>query len=929
LLVGGVERSRTSTSYTGDSVAVTPPAGGTATREFVDVLGRVSERRQYNGVSPTGSSYAKTTFGYLKTGQLGTVTAPDTTAWTYGYDLFGRQTRSTDPDKGTSTSTYNVLDQVDTATDARGNVLLYDYDKLNRKTVEYAGSRTAANKQAEWAYDGVAGAVGYPSSSTRYVGGAAYTRKITAYDAMYHPKTTQVVLPSTDPLVSSGAVTATTSMSVAFNRDGTQQSTTEPAVAGLPSETISTTYDSVGLPLSSKGTTSFVLDTTYDSIGQPLQLSMGASSTGTNKAYLTNTFEAGTHRTLRSSITDTLHPWMAQDLNYSYDDAGNVTAVADPTTLGGSSQADFQCFSNDGYGRLTEAWTPKTNDCSTAGRTTANLGGAAPYWTSFTYTAASQRDTQTTHTASGNTVAKYGYGTATCTGAVKRPHTLSTVANTPSGGATSTTTYGCDQAGDTTSRPGVQAQQTLTWNAENRLSRATEPAVGTKAAKDTTYVYDADGALLIRRPTNNVGESVLFLGATEVHSTKASSTATPVVKGQRYYAFGTRAVALRTATKGVSGSTLVFLFGDTHGTSTVALNSATLAITKRYLSPFGGSRAGAWVDDKGFLGKTADVGTGLTHVGAREYDPGTGSFLSADPVLDTTDGVSLNGYAYADSNPLAKSDPTGQMLPAGEGGGAPTPSTPHHTSHTATSAGSPAISSPAAPAANPYPWWLVWNPRHETAVGMRASALQGQSLLIPTGMGRVTTTRAENRIAGGSATNPGDENGYADLILWGKDTVYIWEIKHAGGDAEAAGQAQVDNYVTHLRLQLRKQGDKRAVTTGFPIPYSQTGPNIADPTETITVFSKPGARGVELYTWQKNQPVTSAKEQENEEHEEEDEGHSVGDYLKAGGLVLASLGVGAGTVAEDVGTGGAGLADDPASGAAIGAMLRSAWALAA
>ncbi len=38
-----------------------------------------------------------------------------------------------------------------------------------------------------------------------------------------------------------------------------------------------------------------------------------------------------------------------------------------------------------------------------------------------------------------------------------------------------------------------------------------------------------------------------------------------------------------------------------------------------------------WPDDKKFLGKPADPATGLTHVGAREYDPLLGQFLSVDP----------------------------------------------------------------------------------------------------------------------------------------------------------------------------------------------------------------------------------------------------------------------------------------------------------
>lgn len=55
---------------------------------------------------------------------------------------------------------------------------------------------------------------------------------------------------------------------------------------------------------------------------------------------------------------------MLQQLKYGYDDAGNVTKISDPTTLGGTAQPDYQCFVYDGHRRLTEAWTPRTDDCS-------------------------------------------------------------------------------------------------------------------------------------------------------------------------------------------------------------------------------------------------------------------------------------------------------------------------------------------------------------------------------------------------------------------------------------------------------------------------------------------------------------------------------------------------------------------------------------
>ncbi|MCP2323306.1 RHS repeat-associated protein [Hamadaea flava] len=48
----------------------------------------------------------------------------------------------------------------------------------------------------------------------------------------------------------------------------------------------------------------------------------------------------------------------------------------------------------------------------------------------------------------------------------------------------------------------------------------------------------------------------------------------------------------------------------------------------------------------------------LTTVGAREYDPTVGRFISADPVANYLNPQQLNGYAYASNSPLAKSDPS-------------------------------------------------------------------------------------------------------------------------------------------------------------------------------------------------------------------------------------------------------------------------------
>jgi RHS repeat-associated protein len=157
-----------------------------------------------------------------------------------------------------------------------------------------------------------------------------------------------------------------------------------------------------------------------------------------------------------------------------------------------------------------------------------------------------------------------------------------------------------------------------------------------------------------------VGETVLYLdGTTEVHYKKDATTAK--YWAQRYYIANGQPIALRSNQNG--SATVAYLAGDNHGTLSLAVDSTTQNPTRRYSTPFGiprgTSTGGSWPDDKQFLGKPADTTTGLTHIGAREYDPLTGRFLSVDPILSIDQPQSLNGYAYANDNPTTTSDPTG------------------------------------------------------------------------------------------------------------------------------------------------------------------------------------------------------------------------------------------------------------------------------
>ncbi|MFI9419096.1 hypothetical protein ACIG55_18670 [Streptomyces werraensis] len=73
----------------------------------------------------------------------------DESQWTYTYDLFGRQVATTDPDKGSTATEYNDLDQVTSTTpNADANKkLLYEHDELGRKT---ACDRRTRRTRTSW-----------------------------------------------------------------------------------------------------------------------------------------------------------------------------------------------------------------------------------------------------------------------------------------------------------------------------------------------------------------------------------------------------------------------------------------------------------------------------------------------------------------------------------------------------------------------------------------------------------------------------------------------------------------------------------------------------------------------------------------------------------------------------------------------------------
>ena len=637
--VAGDERWRVTSSYDGDRIHVDPPTGGTPATTVIDARGQTTEFRQYHGSSPTGTADI-TRYAYTAAGALATVTDTASNVWRYTYNHRNEKITAQDPDAGTTTYTYDDLGRLASATDGRGKTLSHVYDSIGRKTQTWQGPPDTGTKLATWTYD-TGGYKGQLHWSARYVDGKPYGVTTTARDAFYRPQRVIYSIPA-----EAGAKLAGTyQFNTVYNTDDTVQSVGMPEAGKLPSEVLVMSYDDLLRPKALTGNSPYVTAASYTTTGQLRELELNPSG---KKAWLRWDYERGTGRLVRSRLDRQSAAAVDIDATYKYDAAGNIQSVAD-TPAGG--QRDIQCFDYDHLRRLTEAWATAntSDDPCTGGPAESGIGGPAPYHESWTFDAIGNRRTESRRSATGGApvTREYHYPDG---GA--QPHTLTRVDETGPAGP-KTYGYAYDASGNTTSRNLGGDAQNLTWDSEGHLASVTA------AGKTTSFVYDADGSRLLRKEP---GATTLYLPGTELRFDHAANT----VAGTRFYSFNGTTVAVR------SPDGLHLQAADHHGTTTTSIDAATGTLEMRRTTPYGGQRGtqpGPWPDQKGFVGGTQDPTTGLTHLGAREYDPTIGRFISVDPIADYDDPQQIHGYAYSNNSPVTNSDPTGLLGSASCTGG--------------------------------------------------------------------------------------------------------------------------------------------------------------------------------------------------------------------------------------------------------------------
>ncbi len=668
--VAGVEQWSSTTDYDGQYTHVDPPEGGVPTTTVTNAAGQTTEVWHWDGPTPNpgggagpGNGYDTTAYTFTPAGRLETVTDAEGNTWRYEYDQLGRKVKSIDPDAGTSTMVYDELDQLVSSTDARGEKTSTVYDVLGRPTTTWEGDPETGTRLTETRYDRE-GWLGQAYASLRYTGdGDEYFGSVVqSMDEFYRPLKTAHRVPDSE-----GALAGVYTFTQSYNRDGTLQSTGMPAAGGLEAESLAYDYDELQRATGLSGNdTPYVEETTYSptSLLQQLALNMDDGET----LWQTFDYEKGTDRLTRSLLDASTQETPLRSADYSYDAAGNILSIADRAGVA----PDVQCFAYDTGRRLSEAWTPAADTQTAAGSGTvsgqldgsspsacdaapgaAPLGGPAPYWSSYTVDSIGNRTQEVQHDTgldpAQDTTRTYTYGEGDA-----GPHAVTKVVED---GPTvdQQSTYAYDATGNTTERVIGGDTQTLEWNAEGKLTRTTEAG-----GDEASYVYNAGGDRVLRRDATS---TTVYLPGMELRLANGSTT----VEATRYYAFAGQTIAVRT-----DDGTLSYLADDHQGTAQLAVDAATGQVSQRRFNPYGqdrGSPTGQWPGEKGYVGGTIDRQTGLTHIGARQYDSELGKFISVDPIIDYTDPQQVNGYAYANNSPVTNSDPSGLLLIGGGGGG--------------------------------------------------------------------------------------------------------------------------------------------------------------------------------------------------------------------------------------------------------------------
>ena len=599
---------------------VTETADGISTTRTYDEWGLLRE---------STDAYSTAVYRYNSHGQPTQITvsavggtagaSSQATVTTLTYDEFGRRTGMSDPDGGTTTTQYDLLDRVIRFQDARGSVTQTTYDTFGRTltVTETAAGTPATSTTTTYTYGTSGGALGQVTQAVMADSdGSTADRKLTyAYDSYG-----RVIVENR--MIGSSRLGST----MRYQYDGNGRCTT----STWGTTTINRSFDTAGF-LSE-------VNVSVGSFYPSVQVWRRVSDTGQ-----TSTVSLG-----GGLLTRTV----------DYSDEGQLSGIGYSRTRYDGSTAHYRSFGytyHDGTGFLSGR-----SGMSAAGAETFTYDQAGRLTSSGT----SLGQQTVTYSADGNILSRpQGIGTYSYQDS-DHPHAVTGMTNpnglvdagvrqvisyTPFGKASlilQIREYAPD--GTPLAHPDTISSRRIIYGPDHQRWQT----VLTDSLGMVTTISYVPGCDIVQR--GNVKTSNYYIDADGVLSAILKSTSSYI---DIFYA-ETDHLGNITGLVNESGTEIYTAEFDAWGQRTVT-HSGTAVITPGFLPT--SSSVSNYMPLRGYTGHEHYMECGLIDMNGRMYDPLTARFLSPDPYVQMLDNPqNFNRYAYCLNNPLMYTDPSGE-----------------------------------------------------------------------------------------------------------------------------------------------------------------------------------------------------------------------------------------------------------------------------
>ncbi|MDD5449561.1 MAG: toxin TcdB middle/N-terminal domain-containing protein [Candidatus Omnitrophica bacterium] len=594
-----------------------------------DVYGNTLEITEYIDGTPHTTQYEYDIKGNLKnlTDANGSITE-------IFYDSLGRKTKLIDPDTGITQYTYDKMGNLFTQTDNKDQVITFLYDGLSRVMLK---SYSTNDPPVIYTYDEM--------SSANSIGRLTTIEDASGVTKYGYDKEGRIT--KSDRIIDGITYTFQTQYDIL----GRVINMTYP-----DKEVVNYTYDTnSGLletvkgqsPGSPQGTVPYAHDITYNAKGQMRKIALG-NGTQTDYTYAADLFLS---RIYTHKDTTPL-----QDLNYIFDNVGNIASIEDKLT-GLTKTYTYDSLNRlltatnlpDGKGSLGTIFY-KYNAIgnitykSDVGNYAYGENGAGPH------AVTSIRPVYAGQAMMMKTASPLPYGPP-IEGAANLDFAYDSNGNMISKAGSVISPY----AGNKVYNLGYQ------YDAENRLKKVI--ADGREAE---TYVYNSSGN---RVKKIDQGGTTIYIG--KLYETRTVNGEIEIIK--HIFAGSQRVCSVDTTINdvvvpGEPGYTVAtyYYHPDHLGSTDKVSNNAGQLVNSIEYTPFGQTAKDILYNGQIarptsylFTGKELDT-TGLYYYGARYYDPLIGRFITADPTVSRPyDPQDLNRYSYCRNNPLVYTDPSG------------------------------------------------------------------------------------------------------------------------------------------------------------------------------------------------------------------------------------------------------------------------------